>query len=211
MITPSIAELRDVWTRRNVATSKLSRTGIKLLADGKPVPAAALAEAAGISLDEAVSYIEMGRQYGIQVEDGTLVGAALTLRPTEHRFRIRGNDLFAWCGFDTLLLAIILEERAEVTSACPVTGSEIRLTVEADGTVSDVTPSSVVVGIVGEQVMSSCAFIGPDSAICIQMPFLASAEAGARWLADHPGVAVVDLDEAREVARACASTPADGP
>jgi hypothetical protein len=34
------------------------------------------------------------------------------------------------------------------------------------------------------------------------MPFLSSREAGERWLLDHPGVAVIDLDDAREIARA---------
>jgi hypothetical protein len=34
------------------------------------------------------------------------------------------------------------------------------------------------------------------------MPFFASRDAGHRWLVDHPGVAIVDLDTAREIARA---------
>jgi hypothetical protein len=35
------------------------------------------------------------------------------------------------------------------------------------------------------------------------MPFFASRDAGERPFASHPGVAVVDLDDARGIARAC--------
>ena len=68
-----------------------------------------------------------------------------------------------------------------------------------------VEPSTVVVGIVGEEVLSCCAVSGPDSEICTQMPFFASREAGERWQRDHPAVAIVDLDDAREVAHAYVS------
>jgi hypothetical protein len=43
---------------------------------------------------------------------------------------------------------------------------------------------------------------GPDSAICTQMPLFASREVGERWQGDHPDVAIVDLDQAHEIARA---------
>lgn len=202
MTTPSIADLTTTWTQRSAVTNNLSRVGVRLLAEGKPVTAAALAEATGMAVDDAASYIGSAQRFGIEVEDGALVGAALTLRPTRHRFKVRGNDLYTWCGFDALFLPIILEERAEVASTCPVTGTEVRLTVEPDGTVSEASPSTTVVAVVGDDVTSTCTSAGPDSAICTQMPFLASREAGAHWLADHPGVAVVDLDQARQIARA---------
>lgn len=202
MSTPSIAELQTTWSRRDYTTKPAMRTAVKLLADGRPATPTALAAATGMSIEEVQAYIENARRAGVEVEDGAVVGAALTLRPTEHRFRVRGNDLYTWCGFDALFLPIILGERAEVTSTCPVTGAEIRLTVETDGTVSAVTPAAVVVGVVGEEVTSCCSAAGPGSEICTQMPFFASRQAGERWLPDHPGVAVVDLDDAQRIARA---------
>lgn len=202
MTTPTVADLTTTWARRNAATGKLSQAGIRLLADGKPVTAAMLAGAAGISIAEAEAYIESGERTGLEVETGAIVGAALTLRPTQHQFTVRGNDLYTWCGFDALFLPIILGERAKVTSTCPVTRAEVNLTVEPDGTASDVTPGTAVVAIVGSDVTSSCDTIGPGSQVCTQMPFFASREAGEKWLADHPGVAIVDLDQAREIARA---------
>jgi alkylmercury lyase len=202
MTTPSIEDLRTTWSvRPGFANDNANRAAISLLADGKPATSTALAAATGISIEQAMTYIGTASRTGVEVEDGAIVGAALTLRPTPHRMRVRGNDLYTWCGFDALFLPIMLGERAEVGSTCPVSGTQIRLTVEADGTVSDASPAGVGVGIVGQEVISCCAVSGPESVICTQMPLFASREAGERWLADHPGVAIVDLDDAREIAR----------
>jgi alkylmercury lyase len=121
MNTPSIADLKAAWTPRDYSTHKLRRVGVDLLANGESVTAALLAEVAGVSVDEATSHIAEARQAGVEVEDGAIVGSALTLRPTAHRFRVRGNDMYTWCGFDALFLPIIVGERAAVASTCPVT------------------------------------------------------------------------------------------
>jgi alkylmercury lyase len=202
MSTPNLPDLQATWIQRDFSTNPAIRAAINLIANGTPATPAAVAAATGQSLQEVEAVIEYARRTGAEVEDGAVVGAALTLRPTEHRFRVRGNDLYTWCGFDALFLPIMLGERAEVASACPVTGTEIRLTVEPDGKVTAATPRTVVVGVVGQEITSCCTVAGPGSAICAQMPFFASREAGERWLADHPGVAIVDLDDAREIARA---------
>lgn len=207
MTTPTIADLKATWSQH---ANDLERLAVNLLADGAPATPAALAAATGLSAEQVEAAIDEARGQGVEVEDGAIVGAALTLRETEHRFRVRGNDLFTWCGFDALFVPIILGEQADVVSTCPVTGTEIRLTVEADGTVSAASPAEVVVGIVGEEVTSCCAVAGHGSAICAQMPFFASREVGERWLTDHPGVTIADLDEAREVARAYVLTPTAG-
>ena len=208
--TPTLEELRDFWGRQDLVANAALRNGINLLANGRPVTPEAFAAVMGIAIEEARSYIDIARSMGVEVEDGAVVGAVLTLRPTPYRFRVRGNDLYTWCGFDALFLPIMLGEPAQVASTCPVTGTPIRLTVQADGTVSDVTPGTVVVGIVGQQITASCSVVGPDSAICNQMPFFVSREAGERWLADHPGVAIVDLNDARSIARAYVAEPGNG-
>ncbi|MPZ25940.1 MAG: alkylmercury lyase [Micromonosporaceae bacterium] len=202
MSTPTIASLKAAWSRRDYSTNRASRGAVDLLANGRPVTPEALAGRTGMSVDQARAHVGRIRAEGAEVVDGAIVGLALTLHPTGHRFRVRGHDLYTWCGFDALFLPIMLGERAEATSTCPVTGAEIQLTVQPDGTVSAATPGTVVVGIVGEEVTSCCSVAGPDSAICAQMPFFASREVGERWLPGHPGVAIVDLDEAREIARA---------
>ena len=202
MSTPTVTELQAAWRRRDYSTNPVRRAAITLLADGRPATPAALAAATGRSIQQIQAHIDNARRAGVEVKDGAIVGLALTLRPTEHRFRVRGHDLYTWCGFDALFLPIMLGERAEVASTCPVTGTPIHLTVEPDGTVSAATPDTAVVGIVGEEVISCAAVAGHGPATCAQMPLFASRQAGERWLADHPGVAVVDLTAAREVARA---------
>jgi alkylmercury lyase len=201
MPTPSIGELQLLWSSRDYSTNAASRAVINLLADGRPVTADVLAAATGMTGEEVRVFIETAQCCGTELEDRAVVGLALTLLPTRHRFRVRGKDLYTWCGFDALFLPILLAERAEVASTCPVIGAEIRLTVEPDGTVTDVVPATAVVGIVGQKVTSCCTVAGPDSAICTQMPFFASREAAERWVSDHPGVAIVGLDQAREIAR----------
>jgi alkylmercury lyase len=211
MSTPSIADPRTIWTTRPVfSNGAVNRAAIALLADGKPATAEALAIATGMTAGEVTAYIATARSRGVEVENGAIVGAALTLHPTGHRFRVRGNDLYTWCGFDALFLPIMLGERAEVASTCPVTGAAITLTVQADGTVSSSAPTGAVVGIVGQNITSCCPTSGPQSAVCTQMPFFASRDAARRWLADHPGVAILDLDDASEIARAYADTGAYG-
>ena len=202
MRTPSVGDLQLLWSSRDYSTNAASRASISLLADGRPVAAGALAAATGMTAEDVRAFIETAQRCGAEIEDGAIVGIALSLRPTRHRFRVRGHDLYTWCGFDAVFLPIMLGERAEVASTCPVTGAEIRLRVGPDGTVTEVVPAAAVVGIVGEEITSCCTVAGPESAICTQMPFFASREAGERWVAAHPGVAIVDLDQAREIARA---------
>jgi alkylmercury lyase len=207
MSGPTTQQLHATWTRRAIDTfrgGELSMATTDRLANGRPATAAGLAAATGRSLEQVRAYIVNAGRAGAEVADGTIVGNALTLYPTEHRFRVRGHDLFTWCGFDALFLPIMLGERAEVASTCPVTGEPIRLRVEPDGTVCAAIPDTVVVGIVGEEVTSCCRVAGPGSPICTQMPLFASRAAGERWQADHPGVGIVDLDDAREIARAYA-------
>ncbi|MGH3734115.1 MAG: alpha/beta fold hydrolase [Micromonosporaceae bacterium] len=197
----TVNALREVWSRRSYSTTEFSRAAIRMLANGRPVTPHALAEATGRYVEEVQADIEEARQSGVEVDDGNVVGAALTLRPTPHRFRVYGHDLYTWCGFDALFLPLILGERAEVASTCAVTGTAIQLTVQPDGAVSHVTPSGTVVAIVDDDVLSCCPTTGPESDICTQMPFFASREAGERWAGDHPGARILDLDDARTVAR----------
>lgn len=205
MPVPTIDDLHATWSRRALDTSvgengALSAAVLGRLADGLPADPEHLATAADLPIVEVTRLIEAAAEAGYEVENGAIVGAALTLNPTPNRFRVRGNDLYTWCGFDALFLPLLLDERAEVHSPCPVTGEAIHLTIEADGSVHEVAPSTAVIAIAGSEVASPQT-TGPDSDSCIQMPFLSSAEAGRAWLQERDGIAVVPLDTAMQVAR----------
>ena len=46
---------------------------------------------------------------------------------------------------------------------------------------------------------------GPDSDVCQQMYFFATKAAAVKWSQDHPGVAILSVAEADEVARLLAT------
>ncbi len=211
MTAPDIDELRTAWagwasTRRVGAGDACHRAALRLLADGRPVEPGRIADAAGRTIEEVEAWLERMHATGYQLDDaGRLVGAALSLQPTGHRFRVRGHDLYAWCGFDTLFLPILLGEPAHVASTCPATGHPIRLEVAADGTVTHAQPDTTVVAVVGPGVLATCGRVGPGTAICDQMPLLADPDAARTWVEGRAGVAVIDLDAATELARSYAA------
>ena len=92
MTTPSLAELRAAWAAD--PDSGPWRGLINLLADGRPLTAEALAAATRRGVGRVRADIADACRRVVQVhDDGAVVGAALTLRPTPHRFRARGHDL----------------------------------------------------------------------------------------------------------------------
>jgi Helix-turn-helix domain of alkylmercury lyase/Alkylmercury lyase len=76
---------------------------IRLLSGGEPVALEELAAAAGRSV-EAVDAALKAQISAERDDRGRLVGLALTLRPTTHRFTVDRRTLFAWCASDTLML-----------------------------------------------------------------------------------------------------------
>ncbi len=207
--SPTLDDLLSTWDgRRNRAfgdaRGPFLRTVLDRIADGEPATVADIAEATGWDRDTVSRQMDAAAAAGCEIRDGAVVGAALTLTPTDHEFTVRGNTLHTWCGFDALFLPPLLGEPAHVRSTCPVTGQPIALAVDPAGTVHDVAPVTTCVAITGPA--AACATAGPGSELCAQMPFLASPEAGRAWADDHAGVAVVDLATAMTVATAYAGT-----
>lgn len=74
---------------------------LRLLAEGEPVTIAELATASGRSentVRRGLSSVP-DAEYD---DDGRILGLALTLRPTPHRFTVAGRQLYTWCALDTL-------------------------------------------------------------------------------------------------------------
>jgi alkylmercury lyase len=127
------------------------------------------------------------------------VGAALTLNPSPHRFRVNGNELYAWCALDTIFLPGLLGETAEVESPDPITGETIRLTIAPDG-VRDYRPTNAVLSIAVPGVSCSREQTGPQSDACRQIHFFRARETAETWLKDHPGLAIFTVEEAWQLA-----------
>lgn len=75
-----------------------------------------------------------------------MVGLALTLNPTPHRFIVKGSTLYTWCALDAIFLPGLLGETAVVESACLTSGETIRLSVTPDSVVT-YSPSTAVLSI----------------------------------------------------------------
>ncbi len=123
----------------------------------------AFASTLGIEPSRAKELFARLETMGVQVDErGSIVGAALTARPTTHRVEVSGKTLYAWCALDTLFIPGLLGEKAEVESSCPVSGEAVRVTVTPDGVV-DFSPAEAVVSVVLPGVGGATAQTGPAS------------------------------------------------
>lgn len=199
----AVENMDDMFTRE----LKLSTSLLRLLAEGRPVPAVQVAEQTGLSLGQVQAIFDhFATQGGEFDEDRNLIGAALTLNPTSHRFIVDGHQLYAWCSLDTLFLPGLIGRPAKVSSTDPSTGETIQLTITPEG-VADYTPSSTVLSItipgLSCRTDGSCGpETGPESEACSQMHFFSSRESAETWLQDRPGIAILTVDEAWLLAKA---------
>jgi hypothetical protein len=68
----------------------------------------------------------------------------LALQPMPHRLRIGDRDMFAWCAWDPLFLALIVGDM-QVATDDPVTRETITYGIDADGTITGLShPASVL-------------------------------------------------------------------
>jgi alkylmercury lyase len=153
-----------------------------------------VASVLGLAREEA---LEMLRQRPSLEWDeaGNIVGAGLTLRPTPHRFKLQDRSLFTWCALDSLMFPGLVGQTVEVESPCASTGRPVRVTVTPEG-VEQVEPPDAVVSVVAPEA-------SPDvrRVFCDYVNFFHSAEAAARWLAEHPGATALPVAEAYQLGR----------
>ncbi len=181
------------------ADQELALTLYRLLALGRAVPSARLADAMGRATPE-VERTLAGWPGLIRDEAGAVIGfLGLSVGETAHRFEVDGVALYTWCAWDALFLPRLLNATARVVSACPATGAPVHLTVAPHG-VASAYPAGVVVS-----------FLLPDEAelrrhttasFCHFVHFFASPEAARGWIARRPGTWLLTLDEAFALGRA---------
>lgn len=180
---------------------------LQLLAEGQPVSAAKLAGKMKRSFTEIESVFHALQKQGAEFdENGHLVGAALTLKPTPHRFRVNGRTLYTWCALDAMFLPGFLGKTAEVESACPVTGDLIQLTIAPEGVIryapAEMVLSITVPGLSCKRGVSPNPETGPQSEGCSQMHFFSSPQAAKQWLVDRLGIAIFSVADAYRLAYA---------
>ncbi len=180
---------------------------MRMLAEGQSVSPQAAAGRLGVTPDDARYLFGRFQSMGMAelTSAGDLAGMVLSLKPTEHKFRLNGRTLYAWCAVDTLFLAPVLQVEAEVQSTCPVTGVPVRLSVTPTG-IRNLDPPGAFVSLVAPGVTAGItAECGPglsgrEGAFCTSVHFLASREAAEQWVTRRGGALVLPVDEAFSIA-----------
>lgn len=125
--------------------------------------------------------------------DGNVVGAGLTLRPTPHRLSVNGRTLYTWCALDALMFPALIGQTVQVESPCVSTGNPVRVLVTPGG-VEQVEPPEAVMSLVSPEAT-------PDirRAFCDYVNFFSSEEEASAWLASHPRATTLPVKEAYEL------------
>lgn len=187
-----------LFRREDEETRRLGLVLYRLIAEGLPVTAARLGEAAG--LDGVRTVLDGFPASNVEYDDAGAIVAfrGLSQRPTRHALTVDGRALFGWCAFDTLFLPEILGRPVAVTSTCPETGSDIRLAVTTAGI--DVASSE---GAVMSFIMPEDPDYRADirSTFCRHVNFFAARSAAERWRAENPDTVILTLGEAHALGR----------
>lgn len=175
---------------RTVDGQALLPHAIRLLAASEPVTLERLADAAGWPLEDVQT--ALGEQTSAERDDqGRLIGLALTLRPTPHRFAVDGRTLHAWCASDTLMFPVILGQPGIVESTCPQTGRPIRIELAPDR-VERLDPPEAVMSAV----RPAGRLADVRTATCDHGHFFSSIAASAQWAREHPDGYIHPVEEA---------------
>jgi alkylmercury lyase len=166
---------------------------LRRLAHARPVTLTQLARDSGRSHAEVRA--ELSELADTEYDDaGAIVGHGITLRPTPHQFSVDGRLLYTWCALDTLIFPAILNRPAHVLSPAPGSGELVRLRVEPTAAVTALTPPTAVVTVLLPERGS-----GVRSTFCTHVHFYPAPAAAQDWLTDHPGGAVLTIEQAAEL------------
>ncbi len=121
--------LRSLATQDPVET-RLRRAGFRAILAGRAVGAPELAAELGLPVDEVREHLARMAATGLVELDerGTVIGCwGLSTRPTSHRLRIHGRQLYTWCAVDAVGIPAILEADARIDSRCAGCGRPLRI------------------------------------------------------------------------------------
>jgi alkylmercury lyase len=170
---------------------------LRLLAEGAPFDAGALADRAGQPPDKVAAALDALPMLERDDEGRVVAYGGLTLKPTSHRFEVDGVRLHTWCALDTLFLPELLGRAAQVHSVDPRSGTEISLTVDAEG-VQDLTPAGAVMTLHRARCLDVDDIIGN---FCCHVHFFESEQTAGEWAKRSEDTYVVSIAEGFEYGR----------
>jgi len=184
-------------------TARLTVRTLRLLAKGRPVP---MTEIDGLASDldgaeEAVDFIKQMTEKDAAGDIVGLVGLSLADHP--HNFEVDGQDLHAWCAWDTLFLPPLLGQTAHIVSTDPATGQEVRLKITPDG-VERAQPDDILVSVVvpAADISANGSAEQIQAIFCNFIHFFTTADAAVAWFSERDmPVKFLTLDEAVKLGR----------
>lgn len=190
--------LQPLFPALDPLDQRLSLAIYRELARGAPVRLPALSRQLGIDAADASRRVQSWPGVYYDGEQGIVGYWGLTVARTQHRLRIGGRELFAWCAWDTLFLPEVLGEPIEVTSGCWATGAAVRLTVGRKAVESAEPPALAVSFLVPDEKAVRADVI---TSFCHYVHFFSSDDSAAAWLDKHLDTFLVPLSDAFEVGR----------
>ncbi|MGH2984164.1 MAG: organomercurial lyase [Solirubrobacterales bacterium] len=198
---PPITELTDSLAEAmpllEPDQQRLALALYRQLAGGKPVSAGQLASQLSCDRSQVAETLE-GWPGVFRADDGAIASFwGLAIPEMPHRFRVEGRLLHTWCAWDALFIPELIGRTAEVESRPPNGGEPVHLVVDPDG-VREVEPESAVVSMLSTtEALGYRVILG----FCNFVHFFPSADAGAAWVAEHPGTFLLSVAEAHELGR----------
>ncbi|MBM0224375.1 organomercurial lyase [Micromonospora sp. ATA51] len=157
----------------------------RLLAEGTPVTASALAGRLGLPEQQVAGAID-GVLAGTHHQDnqGRIIafwGLSLPEMPSPHRLTVDGKTLYAWCAPDTLWLPRVLGKTIAVQSSLETTGQPILLLIGPNG-IEEISVGGAVLSFVRARSKS----VGDTvpavlSSYCHDQLFFPSGQAARHW------------------------------
>lgn len=179
---------------------------IQLLSEGEPVSPESLAKAWDMPLEHVHAIFEQAGALGtIQLDDsGNMIGSAISLVPSNHKFELDGKTLYAWCAYDAIYAPGVIGVNALIDSVDPLSNESIRIEMSPTGVIGS-EPEGVFVTVVD---MDADTRGGAQSPRCSQMHFFVSEDNAKKWSAGRPGISVMTVDQLHDLAREFQIEPA---
>src|SRR5680860_1113962 len=176
---------------------RLAVATYRLLATGSPVMIEAAADATGFPIDTAAETLRSWPGVFRDGEDRIIGFWGLALPEMTHRVRLGDVDLYAWCAWDPLFLALIVGD-LEVRTDDPISRDTVSYRSAAEGTVSELShPDGVL------------SFLRPNEpwdddvmdTFCHYVLHFTDPTSAGEWTSRHPGTFTIRLDDGVALAR----------
>lgn len=184
-------EANNTAIEKSTLPHRFELQSLRLLARGEPVTPEMIATRIGIPEQLAQAVFELSRGKGQWDEEGRLIGSALTLVPTPHRFSVLDKDLYTWCAHDTILLPGLLGVTARIESPDPLNGNLIKVAIGPTGP-ETYSPGSAVL----TTYQTTEPATGPASPACTNSHYFTSRASAQAWSRDRAGVTVSTIEDA---------------